>query len=41
MPARSQSVRDFCHDLPATVCDRLEAVLERFEDACRVLEGHG
>jgi hypothetical protein len=35
MSARSQSGRDFFHDLPPTVCERLEAVLERFEDAWR------
>jgi WD40 repeat protein/serine/threonine protein kinase len=35
MPARNPSARDSFHDLPPTVWERLEQVLERFEDAWR------
>ena len=35
MPARSQLVRGYSHDLPAPIWDRLEEVLESFEDSWR------
>jgi hypothetical protein len=35
MPVRSQSAGGFFKDLPPTVCERLEEMLERFEDAWR------
>jgi hypothetical protein len=35
MPVRSQSAGGLFRDLPPTVCERLEEMLERFEDAWR------